>query len=124
MKLLAFLAVLAAAGAILWFQVLPRLRTPAQLAALRTRLDAAGAGLWARLKAHVATWRTVILGFLGTAWMMLPELIGELQAAPWGNWLDAGWARIIGAALYLAMIMTRIHSPGPVGSVPPVEAPK
>lgn len=125
MRIIALLVVLCAAAAIIWLQVIPRLRGPEQRAALEARLTAIGAGLWTRITSRLATWRTVILGFFGTAWMMLPDLVQQLQAAPWASWVDEFWSRVIGATLYLAMIVTKINSPGPVGTAPimPPDAP-
>lgn len=117
MKLIALLVVLIVASIAVW-QAVQRLRTPEQRAELEARLNAIGAGWLTRVRNRLATWKTVLLGFLGTAWMVLPDLLSELYNAPWTNWLDAGWARLIGALLYLSMILTRIHSPGPVGQAP------
>lgn len=120
-----WIIILLALAAIFWFQVYPRLRSAAALKPLIDRLDALNAGWLTRLNARLATWRTVILGFLGTAFMALPDLLQQLYAAPWGQWVDEIWTRRIGAALYLAMIFTRINSPGPVGAAPvmPAQAP-
>lgn len=118
-------AILLAAAAIFWWQVRPRLRSAAALKTLRDRLDAINAGWITRLNARLATWRTVILGFLGTLFMSLPDILQQLYAAPWSQWVDEKWTRVIGAVLYMLMILTKIQSPGPVGQAPimPTTAP-
>lgn len=119
-----WIAIFLALAAIIYFQVWPRLRTKEQAAELNARLDAVKAGWWTRIKVRLDAWKTAILGVLGTIWMMLPDLISQLQAAPWATWLDDFWARAVGAGFYLAMIMTRLSS-RPVSAEPvmPVTAP-
>lgn len=136
MKVLLWVSVLTATAWIVWKEVLPRLRDPARIADLERRLAEAGDSIWARFWVRVDSWKTVILGFAGTALTAgaqlmtdlapyLPDVITQLQAAPWAEWLDAGVAKAIACALYLAMILTRLRATLQVGkATPTVEEPK
>jgi hypothetical protein len=113
LKLVAVSAVLAVLGWVYWAQLRPRLRTQPELKAFYDRMDAINASLWERVLARLEGWKTVILGVLGTVWMLAPEVLQQLVGVTWTELgLSEAWAHIIGAGLYVAMIMTRVAGGG------------